>query len=515
MKFEVKIVSLERLEAEALAVFVWEDGKEWGKEAMVLDKALGGFLKRVTEEEEFKGEAGKIITLHTHSKIGPSRIIIAGLGKQDEFDLLSLKKVAAQLGRKAKELKVKKLGLSLTFTKKTSFNLRQSAQAAVEGFLLGTYKFLKYKNEEEKAREKEINQVLISSESASDMILLKEGTVRGEIFSQATIFARDLVNEPASVATPTHLAQVARKIADDSEVKCRIYDKKQMEEMGLGGILGVARGSDEPPKLIRLEYKPSLLLRNKQSLLLRNKYPKAQKKIVLVGKAITFDTGGLSLKPWDAMETMKMDMAGGAAILGIFSALPKIKPKAWVVGFIPAVENMPSGHALKPGDVLQIRNGKTVEVIHTDAEGRIILADALCLGVEEKPSLLLDLATLTGACMGALGEEIAGVFSMDRKVIEGVEKAAQETGEKVWPLPLVKEYKDLLKSTVADLRNISKSKYGGAITAALFLQEFIGQTPWVHLDIAGPAYAEKETSLIPQGGSGFGVRMVLNLLENL
>ncbi|MDZ7587183.1 MAG: M17 family metallopeptidase, partial [Patescibacteria group bacterium] len=288
-----------------------------------------------------------------------------------------------------------------------------------------------------------------------------------------------------------------------------------------GGILGVARGSDEPPKLIRLEYKHPTLrpIRHAQGEQVSAKgevRPGWQnKKIVLVGKAITFDTGGLGLKPGEAMETMKLDMAGGAAILGVFSVLSRLKPKVWVVGFIPATENMPSGRALKPGDVLRIRNGKTVEVAHTDAEGRIILADALSLGVEEKPGLLLDLATLTGACMVALGEEIAGVFSTDKTAVEKLEKAAQEAGEKVWSLPLVKEYKEFLKSPVADLRNISKVKYGGAITAALFLEEFVDNVPWVHLDIAGPAYAEKDTPLVPQGGSGFGVRTILNFLENL
>lgn len=499
MKFEVKLVPIEKLEAEALAVFSWQEAREWPQEVLRLDKALGGILKKTIAEEEFKAAFGKILTLHTHGKIKPSRILVVGLGKKEEFDQAVLRRNFAILGKKAKDLKIKTLGFGLSFAKETEFNLEQISQGASEGLILGTYKFLRYKGEKERQEEREIEAVEITAGKAQDLVSIKEGITRGEIYSGATTLARDLVNEPASVSTPTHLAKVAKEMAGQ-EIKCQIYDRKQMEKMGLGGILGVARGSDEPPKLIRLEHKPK----------------NARKKVVLVGKAVTFDTGGLSLKPWDAMETMKLDMAGGATILGIFSVLPKLKSNVWVVGFIPATENMPSGHALKPGDVLRIRNGKTVEVLHTDAEGRLILADALCLGVEEKPELLLDLATLTGACMVALGEEVAGAFGTDETMVKKVEKAALGIGEKIWPLPLVKEYKELLKSPVADLKNVSKSKYGGAITAALFLQEFVGETPWVHLDISGPAFAEKETPLVPQGGSGFGVRTILEfLISNL
>ena len=498
MEFSVKITSIEKLETEALAVFAWENERGWSQNILSLDKVLGGLLKKILAEEEFKAETGKILFFHTHGKIKPSRILVVGMGKKEEFDLAQLRQNFALLGKKAKELKIKTLGLKLSFAKNIPVGLRQISQGMAEGLILGTYKFLKYKGEKGKEKESQIDQIQVAVKNASDLVLIREGIDRGTIFSEATIFARNLVNEPSSVTTPSYLAQVAKKLTSP-QVKCRVFEKRQMEKMGLGGILGVARGSDEPPKLIRLEYKS----------------PKASKKVVLVGKAITFDAGGLSLKSSESMETMKIDMAGGAAILGIFSVIAQLKPKIWVVGFIPATENMPSGKALKPGDILRVHDGKTVEVLNTDAEGRIILADALALGVEEKPQLLLDLATLTGACMVALGEEVAGVFSTDKKLAEEIKKAAEEVGESVWPLPLVKTYRELLKSEVADIRNITKSRYGGAITAALFLKEFIGETPWVHLDIAGPAYAEKETPLVPQGGSGFGVRTVLEFLKNL
>lgn len=502
MEFSVKLIPLGKLETEALAVFAWEGEREWPKEVLWLDKVLAGLFKKVLAEEEFKAEQGKILTFHTHGKIPPARVLILGLGKKEEFDLALARRNFALLGKKAKDLKIKSLGFGLSFAKATQFNLFQIAQAASEGLILGTYKFLKYKGEKEKEEEREIEEVKVAVEKAQDLILTKEGITKGEIYSSATIFTRDLVNEPSSVTTPSYLAQVAKRLSG-GEIKCRVFGKKQMEKMGLGGILGVARGSEEPPKLIRLDYKPRISSRLEQG------------KVVLIGKTITFDTGGLSLKPSEAMETMKMDMAGGATVLGIFSVLTKIKPKAWVVGLIPATENMPSGKALKPGDILRARNGKTIEVINTDAEGRIILADALSLGVEEKPKLILDLATLTGACMVALGEEVAGAFGTDMEMVEKVKTAAWEVGESVWPLPLVKDYRELLKSEVADIRNVTKSRYAGAITAALFLKEFVAETPWLHLDIAGPAYAEKETPLVPQGGSGFGVRTVLNLLEKI
>lgn len=496
MKFDVKLGSIEKLEADALAVFLWKGEKEWSEQALWLDSKLGGLLKKILTEEEFEAEAGKILTFHTHGKINFPRIIVVGLGEKKEFDLTQVRNCFALLGRKAKDLKIKNLGLTLSFAKTTPFNLKQISQGVTEGLMLGTYKFLRYKSEKEKAEEKEIETVGVGVEKAQDLVLVKEGIVRGEIFSQATIFARDLVNEPASVTTPSYLNQVAKKLVSE-EIKCQVYDKIQMEKMGLGGVLGIAKGSDEPPKFIRLEYKPK----------------KAVKKVILVGKTVTFDSGGLSLKPSEAMGTMKSDMAGGAAVLGVFSALSALKPKVWVIGLMPAVENMPSGRALKPGDILKARNGKTIEIANTDAEGRVILADALALGVEEKPDLLIDLATLTGACMVALGEKVAGIFGTDKVMVDKIEKTAIEVGEAVWPMPLVKDYQELLKSEIADLRNISTSKYGGAITAALFLKEFVDpKTPWVHLDIAGPAFNEKDTPFVPQGGSGFGVRTLLEFL---
>ncbi|KKU95471.1 MAG: putative cytosol aminopeptidase, partial [Candidatus Gottesmanbacteria bacterium GW2011_GWA1_48_13] len=317
----------------------------------------------------------------------------------------------------------------------------------------------------------------------------------GETVAQAVCFARDLVNEPPSLTTPTYLSRQALGIAKASAlVSCEVLDKSDMEKLGMGGILGIARGSDEEPKFIKLSYAGG-----------------GRKTVALVGKGITFDSGGLSLKSSEGMETMKIDMAGAAAILGIFQALTVLKPKVNVVGLICATENMPSGGAIKPGDVVTAMNGKTIEILNTDAEGRVVLADGLSYAVEKvKPDVMVDLATLTGACMVALGEEISGLFANDAKLAQSLKEAAEQSGEKIWELPLAKEYKELLKSSVADIKNISGKRYGGAINGALFLQEFVPDNiPWAHLDIAGPAWAEKDTPLEPRGATGVGVRMML------
>ncbi len=268
----------------------------------------------------------------------------------------------------------------------------------------------------------------------------------------------------------------------------------------MNAFLGVAVGSDKPPKFIHLSYKPR----------------RPSKKIVLIGKGITFDTGGLSLKSSEHMETMKLDMSGAAAVLAVFAAIPSLIIKSEVVGIIAACENMPSGKALKPGDILKALNGKTIEVLNTDAEGRLTLADAISYAlIKEKPDEIIDLATLTGACMVALGQEIAGCFGNNDILLQNIEKHAKLTGENIWRMPLYREYSDLIKSPIADIKNIQTGRYGGAITAALFLSEFVGKTPWVHLDIAGPAYTEKDSPLTPSGGTGFGVRLLLEYLVSL
>jgi leucyl aminopeptidase len=320
---------------------------------------------------------------------------------------------------------------------------------------------------------------------------------RGVGIAEAVCFARDLINEPGGSLTPSRLAEAAVEIAERDDLKISVLDEDDLVERGLGGILGVNRGSEQPPRLIELCYEPA----------------RPRGTVALVGKGITFDSGGLSMKTVDGMMTMKNDMGGAAAVLGAMSALRSLHPPVRVLGFIPSTDNMTGGDATRPGDVLRIRNGKTVEVLNTDAEGRLILADALSLASEAKPDAIVDIATLTGACHVALGNTIAGLMGTNAALVDQVRAASERSGEAVWELPLPTDYRRQLDSEVADLRNIGTGRYGGALIAGLFLKEFVAEgIPWAHLDIAGTAWSETVNGITPKGATGFGVRLLLDLL---
>jgi leucyl aminopeptidase len=328
---------------------------------------------------------------------------------------------------------------------------------------------------------------------------VQAGLDRGALLAEATCFARDLVNEPGGALTPRALAQVAVEVAEREGLRVSVLDQVDIEAAGLGGLLGVNRGSSEPPRFIELAYEPE----------------RPRGHLALVGKGITFDSGGLSLKTAEGMMGMKGDMGGAAAVLAAMSAVRGVAPRMRVSAYLPATDNMPGGDATRPGDVLRIRNGKTVEVLNTDAEGRLILADGLSLASEAQPDAIIDLATLTGACVVALGDRIAGLMGNHDGLLDQVRRAAERAGEPVWPLPLPVSYRDSLLSSVADLRNISMGKYGGALTAGLFLQQFVAEgIPWAHLDIAGPAYFSEDDAYQVKGGTGFGVRTLLELLAS-
>jgi len=328
---------------------------------------------------------------------------------------------------------------------------------------------------------------------------LQRSVTTAQTIVPGVFLARDLVNEPPSVATARFLGEQAVKYCSDRGLSAEVWDKKKIAAMKLAGLLAVNRGSQEEPRFIKIHYRPS---------------GRPKKIIALIGKGITFDSGGLSLKPSKSMETMKLDMAGGAAVIAAMSCLPKLGLDIEVTGYVPTTDNLPGHNAQKPGDVIRYLNGKTIEVLNTDAEGRLILADALALAAKQKPDYMINLATLTGACMVALGPQVGGLFSNNQPLADALLRCAGETGEKLWQLPLVKEYKEMIKSSVADMKNIGGS-HGGAITAALILQEFVGEVPWAHLDIAGPAFAESDNALCPKGGTGFGVRTLLRFLSGL
>ena len=372
------------------------------------------------------------------------------------------------------------------------------ARAMAEGALLANYSFVTYKT---KPATKSLVSLEIITRTAREANSATSGAELGSQMANAAIYARDLVNTPGQDMRPEHLVAAAKEIAKGkSSIKVKVYDQAQLEKMGAGCILGVAKGSIHPPFLVHMTYKPE---------------GKSKKKVALVGKAVTFDSGGLSLKPAKYMENMKVDMGGSAAVLGAFSVIDQIAPKAEVHGIFAPCENMPSGSAMRPGDVVKAMNKKTVEVLNTDAEGRLALADSLTYALKQKPDYIIDLATLTGACVVALGEEITGLMGNNDLLVEKVKEAAEGAGEKVWPLPLEKNYKKLLKSNVADMNNIGGS-YGGAMTAGLFLAEFVDKTPWVHMDIAGPAYAERSiNAYTKKGATGHAARTLLEFLRNI
>ncbi|KKS41407.1 MAG: putative cytosol aminopeptidase [Candidatus Gottesmanbacteria bacterium GW2011_GWB1_43_11] len=493
MKFKVKSVKWNKVEADALVMFVSSD--RWVSEIALLDKSYSGNLKKDLELDKFEAKLGKLIAYPTFGQLPAKSVVLVGVGESEKLDPAKLRQAAGHLARYLKNSHKQTVALDLSLPLLAKIAPEQEAQVVVEGLALGAYKFNKYKSEDKTKPRAEIEVWLLVNPARIQHAV--NGVKVAELMVGATCFARDLVNESPTVTTPTYLANVARNLGKHGEITVEVLDASEAKKLGMNAYLAVARGSAEAPKFIKLTYKGG------------------KKKVVLAGKAITFDTGGLSLKDAKNMETMKMDMAGAAAVLGVFKVLPSLKPKVTVIGLIAATENMPGSKASKPGDVVIALNGKSIEILNTDAEGRLTLADVLAYGVLEKPDLMIDLATLTGACMVALGEDIAGLFTNNEELKKQLLTASWETGEKIWDLPLEKDYRELIKSDIADLRNIAKNRYGGAITAALFLEEFVGLVPWAHLDIAGPAFAEKDGPLTPKGATGFGVMTLLALLQKL
>lgn len=469
--------------------------------AASLDKTLAGLLSEHIEGDKFEGKEGQKIVLRVGGRIAAQRIALMGAGPKPYGDA-SARRVAARATKIAREYHAKNVVMLLPDG--LGRELADVAEACAEGALLGDYRFLKYKNEElKKYTEGALTEFSLLVATKRDLVAAEKGIRLGYVCSHATILARGLVNEPASTVTPGHLADIARALAaaQPKRLKLEIHDTAALKKMGAGGILGVAQGSDEPAYLIHLTYKPS---------------GKVRRRVAVVGKGITFDSGGLSLKPAQYMEDMKVDMAGCAVMLGVMSALTELAPDVEVHGISAVCENMPSGKAVRPGDVITTMSGKTVEILNTDAEGRVTLADSLYYASKLGVDAIVDLATLTGSCMVALGEEYAGLMSNNQKLAKRILDAAASEGELLWQLPLPKEYADVNKSKVADLRNTGTSRYGDAIHAGIFLQEFVGETPWAHLDIAGPAHSEKDVvPHQPYGATGFGVRTVLEWIQKL
>jgi leucyl aminopeptidase len=503
MNIHTKITDPVKVEADVLVVFAWSGKKKdefvFSSEASKVNNALGGFLATMLTAEGFTGAAGKNWMIHTQGKIPATRVLVVGVGDVSTLTISQFHKALAAAARRVKDSKSTRMAISLSPEIANVLGWEEGASAVSEAILLGTYAFLRHKTVGLEALTS-IEECIVLT-TANKVTTVTSAVSRGQVMSEAVIVVRDLVNESPSTTTPTHLGNVAKSLVKGQKnMTCEVFGKPELEKMGMGGLLGIARGSDEEPKFIKLSYKGG-----------------GGKTVALIGKGITFDSGGLSIKPAQSMETMKLDMAGAATILGVFSALATLQPSINVVGLISATENMLGPKAVKPGDIVKAMNGKTIEILNTDAEGRVVLSDALSYAVSKvKPDVMIDLATLTGACVVALGEDVAGLFASHDALAADLLKAAKKTGEGLWQLPLVDEYRDMIKSSIADVKNIGGGRWGGAITAALFLQEFTDPAiPWAHLDIAGPAFAEKETPMTPTGATGYGVRMLLSYLQLL
>ncbi|MBI5370189.1 leucyl aminopeptidase [Candidatus Uhrbacteria bacterium] len=489
---------LQKEACDVLIVNEFEEVDEPGGATGAVNKSLDGLLRSLMKEEGFKGQAGQILLVRTSGAIPARRVLVVGLGRREDFCLESVREASASALNAIRSLKPKTVVSILHGAGVGGLDPMACAQAMVEGMRLAAYVFARYK----KQKENGIGAFTIVTTDGRAIPKVKKGIAQGEKYAAGTLLTRDLVNTPAMDMRPIDLAQAAQAIAKkNSAVHVQVSGKTRLESMGAGGILGVAKGSDHEPFLVHLTYKPKT---------------RSRKKIVLVGKGVTFDSGGLSLKPADYMMSMKCDMAGAAAVLGVFSVIAELGIKQEVHGIFATVENMPSGCAIRPGDVVRSLSKKTVEVLNTDAEGRLILMDCLTLAGRLKPQAIIDLATLTGACMVGLGDEITGVMANQPELAQSLLQAAAQTGEKMWELPLEKNYIKLLKSNVADLQNIG-GKWGGALTAGLFLQEFVDpKTSWAHLDIAGPAFAERDLNAYnKKGATGHPVRTLLSYLQSL
>lgn len=491
MDIKVIVGDIAQIEADAIVVNIFEGVEKPGGATAAVDRALDGAISSLISHGEIKGKFGEVSIVHTFGKL-PARIVaVAGLGRREDFNADKIRGVTGEFCRSLRKLNCHRITTILHGAGMGGIELETSAQAITEGALLGLYSFTQYKNPEYQ----NVEEIMIAVTEKESVPILESAIAKGKVVAEATNLARDMVNEPASYMTPSRMAEVAEDIASKYNLECKVFDREDMEAMGMEALLGVARGSNQPPKLITLAYKGD---------------ERSEKAMGFLGKGITFDSGGISIKPSEGMDEMKGDMAGAAAVMTAVGAIAQLKPKINVTAIIPATENLPSGTALKPGDILRAMNGKTIEVISTDAEGRLILADALSYAVKQGLSPLIDLATLTGACRVALGLLYSGVFGNDRDLIDKVLKAGERTGEKMWQMPLPEEYKEQNKSDIADIKNTG-NRYGGAITAALFLAEFVGNTPWIHLDIAGPRLSSKDSGYLVKGAAGFGVRTLVEL----
>jgi len=485
------------VEADALVVTIYEGEKAEEGALRELDERSGGLLQELIGSDEMRGKQGDTVYVHKPGNIRASRLLLVGGGKREDFSVDRVRKMTGSAARFLRSKGVR----SMALLRRSQLEVSASAQAAVEGVLTGLFEPDFYKTEDKE--ERRISELILVAANPGSENELSQGVERGRIIADAINLSRELSNEPSSTLTPTEFAERARETATRFGLDIDVLDEARMKDLGMGALLGVARGSDEPAKLIVLGYTPDGA----------EPMGNAGELLAIVGKGITFDSGGISLKPADGMEKMKYDMSGAATTLAAMRAIAQLKPAVNVIGVMPTSENMPSGRAYKPGDVLRAMNGKTIEVINTDAEGRLILADAIAYARKLGATRMIDLATLTGAVSVALGTINVAIMGNDQAFIDELRAAAREVGERFWQLPMDDEYRDLIKSDIADIKN-SAGRYAGTITAAWFLREFAEGIKWAHLDIAGTAWENERKSYMAKGPTGVGVRTLINYVCN-
>jgi leucyl aminopeptidase len=498
---EINVKTGDILESKSDAIiFGYYEGTAIESDIERIDKILNGSISQLIVSGEIKSKLRAITLLHSLGKLSTPRIAIVGLGKKDELTLDKIRNAVAEVCKLLRQKGAVNIESVVLGNGVPGISATGAAQAITEGALLGTYTYRKHITKE--ADYKDIKQFSIITPDSDSLAPLEQGCNRGKIIAEATNYARDLVNEPSNFKNPAFMAEKAMDLARQYRLEATILELDDIKKLGMGGLLGVSQGSIQSPRFIVLKYKGR---------------PSTDVDIALVGKGITFDSGGISIKPSEKMGDMKGDMAGAASVMAALSAIARLKLKINATAIVPATENLPSGSAMRPGDIITIMNGKTVEIITTDAEGRLILADALSYAVKLGAKKIIDVATLTGSCQVALGDVNTGAFGNNQELLDQVIKAGAEAGEYMWQLPMNEEYKEQNRSDVADIKNTG-GRYAGATTAALFLGEFVGDTPWVHLDVAGTSDTNlfgKESGYRVKGATGTPVRTLINLTSSL
>ena len=481
------------LETEALVSYAFEEPDPVQGRISEIDQAAQGLLRKLAKSGELTGKALEMTLIHAPAGLKAARLLLVGVGKREQFNGAILRKISGAALRYLKARSVKQSA----FLVRENHATEDSAQAIVEGALAANFESDKYKTE--KKNDKSVDALVLTGYSDAERAAGEKGLERGRIIGESQNFSRDLINEPSNKLTPKILAEKAEAMAKQSGLAVDILDEKKIAELKMGALLSVAQGSIEPPRMMIVTYTPA------------NPKPGAP-VIGLIGKAVTFDTGGISIKPSDGMEKMKYDMAGGATMLGVMRALAALKPNVKVICVVPSTENMPGGRAQKPGDIQTAMSGKTIEVLNTDAEGRLILADGVHYAKQLGATHLIDSATLTGAVVVALAGINVGVFGSDQAFTDKLLASAKAAGEKMWQLPVDDDYREFIKGTVADIQNISSGKGGGATIGAMFIKEFTGDSPWIHLDIAGTAWNDDAKPWLAKGPTGVSLRTLVHLI---